>query len=74
MAAGSKIKVTWEDYRDAVHHCREKMHEVKTLLEFKLINTVEDNERLLKYIIATGEPKIALIHYFMRLVISQTGI
>lgn len=56
------------------YHHREKIHEVKALLEFKLINTAEDNKRLLKYIIATGEPKITLIHYCMILAISQIGI
>ncbi|KAK4828074.1 hypothetical protein QYF61_023134 [Mycteria americana] len=44
-------QVTWEDYRDAVRHCREKIHAAKPRLEFKLASTVKGNKKgFLKYV------------------------
>ncbi|GAB0206466.1 mitochondrial enolase superfamily member 1 [Grus japonensis] len=44
-------QTTWEDYRDAVRHCREKIRVVKAQLEFKLDSTVKDNKKgFLKYV------------------------
>ena len=44
-------QVTGEDYRDAVHHCREKIRATKAQLEFKLASTVKDNKKgFLKYV------------------------
>lgn len=37
--------MTQEDYRDAVCHCREKIHAAKALLELKLAITVRDNKK-----------------------------
>lgn len=43
--------MAWEEYRDAVHHCREITHKTKVQLELKLTNTAEDNKKVfLKYI------------------------
>ncbi|XP_052628596.1 uncharacterized protein LOC128134646 [Harpia harpyja] len=43
-------QATWEDYRDAVRHCREKICVAKARLEFKLASTVKDNKKsFLKY-------------------------
>jgi len=43
--------VTWEDYRDAVRHCREQIRAVKAQLEFELANTLMDNKKsFLKYV------------------------
>ncbi|KAK4831728.1 hypothetical protein QYF61_018858 [Mycteria americana] len=40
-----------QDYRDAVRHCREKIHVAKDRLEFKLASTVKDNKKgVLKYV------------------------
>ena len=44
-------QVTREDYRDAVHHCREKICAAKAQLEFKLASTVKDNKKgFFKYV------------------------
>lgn len=42
--------MTWEDYRDAVQHCREIICEAKAQLELKLASTVEGNKKDFKYI------------------------
>lgn len=38
-------QVSWEDYRDTIHHCREKTGVTKAQLELKLASTVWDNKR-----------------------------
>ncbi|KAK4816037.1 hypothetical protein QYF61_011027 [Mycteria americana] len=44
-------QATQEDYRDAVRHCREKIHAAKARLEFKVSSTVKDSKKgFLKYI------------------------
>ena len=37
-------QATWEDYRDAAHHCSEIIHAVKAQVELKLASTVVDNK------------------------------
>lgn len=34
-------QVTWEEYRDAVYHCREKIRGAKAQLEYNLASTVK---------------------------------
>jgi len=41
--------MTWEGYRDAVHHCREKSHVAKDQLEFKLASTKDNKKGSFKY-------------------------
>ncbi|KAK4810807.1 LOW QUALITY PROTEIN: hypothetical protein QYF61_008779 [Mycteria americana] len=44
-------QATQEDYKDAVHHCQEKIHTTKAQLELKLASTVVDNKKgFLKYV------------------------
>ncbi|KAK4832011.1 hypothetical protein QYF61_020449 [Mycteria americana] len=48
-------QATWEDYRDAVCHHREKICAAKARLEFKLASTVKDNIKgFLKYVNSKG--------------------
>ncbi|KAJ7412607.1 hypothetical protein BTVI_45938 [Pitangus sulphuratus] len=41
-------QVTWEEYRDAACHCREKIHAAKAELELKLGRNVGDNKKSFK--------------------------
>ena len=44
-------QATWEDYRDAVCHCREEICVAKAQLELKLTSTVKDNKKgFFKYV------------------------
>lgn len=38
-------QVTWEDYRDAIQHCREKICVDKAPLGFKMVNAVKDSKK-----------------------------
>lgn len=43
-------QATQEDCRDAVHHCRKKVHVAKAQVEFQLASTLKDNKKgFLKY-------------------------
>lgn len=41
---------TWEDCRDSLHHCREKISVTKAQLEFKLATTVKETKRPFKIV------------------------
>ena len=64
-------QATREDSRDAVCHCREKIHAARARREFKLASTVKDNKNMLT---TKGGSEITLVHYLMRSVTSQIGM
>lgn len=45
MPSKSKIRWMWQEYRNAAHHCREKIHVNKPQLGLKTARTVEDNTK-----------------------------
>lgn len=68
-------KLTQEDHRDAVYHCREKTHAAKGQLEFKLTSTLKDTKGAFQNILTSNErSEITSVHCLMRIVTSQIGM
>ncbi|KAK4821298.1 hypothetical protein QYF61_018047 [Mycteria americana] len=68
-------QATQKDYRDAVHHCREKIRMAKAQLQLKLVSTVVDIKKgFFKYADSKRRTKKTLVCYLMRLLTSQIGM